>query len=135
MPKRFPSTAQVERQGVALCASVVADMGHIWREKGVSDVGIDGEIELVDPTTRRALGRLLLVQSKAVAGSSSTKRRGRSPSGARRTTSTTGSPRLRRFCLSAHTLAISRRGSRMSRRGSRTTQNKNAHAGQLRQVG
>lgn len=65
MPKRFPSSAQVERQGVALCASIVADMGHIWREKGVSDVGIDGEIELVDPATRNVLGRLLLVQSKA----------------------------------------------------------------------
>lgn len=65
MPKRFPSTAQVERQGVMLCGSVVADMGHIWREKSVSDVGIDGEIELVDLSTRHALGRMLLVQSKA----------------------------------------------------------------------
>jgi hypothetical protein len=65
MPKQFPSTAQVERQGVALCASVIAGMGHIWREKSVSDVGIDGEIELVDLATRSALGRLLLVQSKA----------------------------------------------------------------------
>ncbi len=68
MPKRFASSAQVERQGVALCASVVADMGHIWREKSVSDVGIDGEIEFVDPASRRALGRLLLVQSKARTG-------------------------------------------------------------------
>jgi Domain of unknown function (DUF4365) len=65
MPKRFPATAQLARQGVDLCASVVHNMGHIWREKGISDVGIDGEIELVDPSTRAVLGRMLLVQSKA----------------------------------------------------------------------
>ncbi|MCP4306359.1 MAG: DUF4365 domain-containing protein [bacterium] len=68
MSKKFTATAQVERQGVALCASVVAEMGHIWREKSVSDVGVDGEIELVDLTSREALGRLLLVQSKARSG-------------------------------------------------------------------
>ncbi len=68
MPKRFPATAQLARQGVDLCASIVSDMGHIWREKAVSDVGIDGEIELVDPATRGVLGRLLLVQSKARSG-------------------------------------------------------------------
>jgi hypothetical protein len=68
MPKQFPRTAQVERQGVALCATTVAYMGHIWREKGISDVGIDGEIELVDLITRQPLGRLLLVQSKARTG-------------------------------------------------------------------
>lgn len=40
-------------------------MGHIWREKSVSDVGIDGEIELVDQSTDRATGRLLMVQVKS----------------------------------------------------------------------
>lgn len=63
--KRYPHAARVERGGVAICATVVAEMGHIWREKSVSDVGIDGEIELVDPSTDKATGRLLLVQSKA----------------------------------------------------------------------
>lgn len=43
-------------------------MGHIWREQGVSDMGIDGHIELVDVATNAATGRLLLVQSKATAG-------------------------------------------------------------------
>ena len=40
-------------------------MGQIWREKSVSDVGIDGEIELVDPSDGRAMGRLLMVQVKS----------------------------------------------------------------------
>lgn len=40
-------------------------MGHIWREKSVSDVGIDGEIELVDRSNDRATGRLLMVQVKS----------------------------------------------------------------------
>lgn len=68
MAKKFPHTAQVERRGIALCQTVVAEMNHIWREKAVSDVGIDGEIELVDPASDEALGRLLLVQSKARSG-------------------------------------------------------------------
>lgn len=63
--KRFPKSARVERRGVALVQSIVADMGHIWREKSVSDVGIDGEIELVDQTTDRVTGRLLMVQVKS----------------------------------------------------------------------
>ena len=65
MAKGFPSTAQVERQGVNLCASIVNDMGHIWRKTNASDVGIDGQIELVDPDGRAALARFILVQSKA----------------------------------------------------------------------
>lgn len=63
--KRFPRSARVERRGVALVQSIVAEMGHIWREKSVSDVGIDGEIELVDQSNDRATGRLLMVQVKS----------------------------------------------------------------------
>lgn len=54
--KRSTESARIERLGVALCHSVVADMGHIWRDKAV-DYGIDGEIELVDEG--RVLGRVL----------------------------------------------------------------------------
>lgn len=60
--KRFTEQARIERLGVALCSTRVAEMGHIWREKGV-DLGIDGEIELVHEG--RALNRVLWVQSKA----------------------------------------------------------------------
>jgi hypothetical protein len=62
--KKHSKSAQVDRQAINLCASIVGDMKHIWREITVSDVGIDAEIELVDPATDNATGRLLLVQSK-----------------------------------------------------------------------
>src|SRR5215211_2882242 len=64
MTKKAPTTKQIERQGIALIAQRVADMGHLWNETQ-NDVGIDGWIELVDPTTREATGRIILVQSKA----------------------------------------------------------------------
>src|SRR5215211_9128707 len=64
MTKKAPTTKQIERQGIALIAQRVADMGHLWNETQ-NDVGIDGWIELVDPTTRQATGRIILVQSKA----------------------------------------------------------------------
>lgn len=63
--KKHPRSARVERRGVALVQSIVAEMGHIWREKTVSDVGVDGEIELVDVASDRATGRLLMVQVKS----------------------------------------------------------------------
>lgn len=66
--KSYPKSAQVERRGVALCASIVAEMGHIWRELEV-DVGIDGMIEIVEPGSSAATSRVLFVQSKATAGS------------------------------------------------------------------
>jgi len=60
--KTFPESARIERLGIALCMTRVAEMGHIWREKGV-DYGIDGEIELVHDG--QVLNKVLWVQSKA----------------------------------------------------------------------
>lgn len=68
MAKKHSKSAQVDRQAISLCASVVADMRHIWREITVSDVGIDATIEIVDLATENATGRLLFVQSKARTG-------------------------------------------------------------------
>lgn len=48
-------------------ARLLARAGHTWHNRK-SDHGIDGEIELVDPTARRPLNVHLLVQSKATAG-------------------------------------------------------------------
>lgn len=62
--KTYSRQEQAGRRGVNACAAVVEQMGHIWREKPTSDVGVDGEIEIVDPSTRVASGRLLLVQVK-----------------------------------------------------------------------
>lgn len=41
MGKKAPRTKQIERQGVALIATRLADLGHLWNENQ-NDVGIDG---------------------------------------------------------------------------------------------
>jgi hypothetical protein len=60
--KQAPRAKQIERQGIALIATVFSQLGHLWNENQV-DVGIDGWAELVRKT--RATGRIILVQSKA----------------------------------------------------------------------
>lgn len=62
--KRVQPAKKIERQGVALIAKIVADMGHLWNEPQ-NDFGTDGYIELVDPTAEKASSRIVLVQSKA----------------------------------------------------------------------
>lgn len=63
--KTHGRTARVERAGVLHCARVVNEMKHVWRERPISDVGIDGDIEIVEPATETPTGRFLLVQVKA----------------------------------------------------------------------
>lgn len=63
-PKRVQPAKKIERQGIALIARVVCDMGHLWNEPQ-NDFGTDGSIELVDPKTEKATNRIVLVQSKA----------------------------------------------------------------------
>jgi hypothetical protein len=60
--KRSTESARIERLGIAHCHTAVAEMGHIWRDKGV-DYGVDGEIELIHEG--EVLNRVLWVQSKA----------------------------------------------------------------------
>lgn len=62
--KRVQPAKKIERQGIALIGSVVADMGHFWNEPQ-NDFGTDGFIELVDPQAEKAANRIVLVQSKA----------------------------------------------------------------------
>jgi hypothetical protein len=50
--KKHGRTARVERAGVLHCARVVNEMKHIWRERPISDVGVDGDIEIVGAPTR-----------------------------------------------------------------------------------
>lgn len=64
MAKYAPRTRQIERQGIALIATVLSALGHNWNENQV-DVGIDGWVELVKKPKRTATGRIVLVQSKA----------------------------------------------------------------------
>jgi hypothetical protein len=64
MSKKAPKTKQIERQGIALIAGRIADLGHLWNETQ-NDVGIDGWLELVRRPAGEATGRIVLVQSKA----------------------------------------------------------------------
>lgn len=50
---------------MAVCSKAVSDTGHIFRERPVSDVGIDGDIEIVNLATDEPTGRFLLVQIKS----------------------------------------------------------------------
>ncbi len=62
--KKIDRSAHIGDSGVALIHRRVNAMGFVWHERKL-DAGIDGEIELRDPTTGAVANRLLLVQSKA----------------------------------------------------------------------
>lgn len=63
LPK-VPETAFVERQGVIRVEEAANTAHCIWRETLMRDVGIDGQIEYVDPEGH-ATGRLVAVQVKS----------------------------------------------------------------------
>jgi len=52
--------------GVNLIERIVLDMGSRWTPSGPNEVGIDGYIELFDPSTKRPLGTTVAVQSRVV---------------------------------------------------------------------
>jgi hypothetical protein len=55
------------QRGINLIERVVLDMGFLWNPSGF-DAGIDGYIELRDPTTGDVTNCIIQVQSKATAG-------------------------------------------------------------------
>ncbi|HET7461960.1 MAG TPA: DUF4365 domain-containing protein [Longimicrobium sp.] len=59
-----PATLWTERAGILAVASEVNRLGLIWREQQSVDIGIDGQIELVD-AEGRATGRVVAVQVKS----------------------------------------------------------------------
>ena len=61
---KFSQTSITERRGVYQVASVLIEMGFIFRETSNSDTGIDGYIEEVN-NSHEATGRLLAVQIKS----------------------------------------------------------------------
>jgi hypothetical protein len=63
LPK-VPETAFVERRGVIRVEDVTNAARCIWRETLMRDVGIDGQIEYVDPEGQ-ATGRFVAVQVKS----------------------------------------------------------------------
>lgn len=64
LPK-FPQTSKTERIGVMHVATILTEMGLIFRETSNSDTGIDGYIEEVN-NNQEATGRLLAAQIKLV---------------------------------------------------------------------
>lgn len=63
LPK-FPQTSITERIGVMRVATILTEMGLIFRETSNSDTGIDGYIEEVN-NNQEATGRLLATQIKS----------------------------------------------------------------------
>jgi len=59
-----PATLWIERAGIISVAAEVNRLGLIWREQPSPDVGIDGQIEMVDDQGR-ATGRIVAVQVKS----------------------------------------------------------------------
>lgn len=65
-PKTISSQGLTGQKGVNLIEKIVLDMGSRWSASGPNEVGIDGYIELFDPSTRRPLGSTVAVQSRVV---------------------------------------------------------------------
>lgn len=64
--KKIGIGAHIGDSGVALIHQMVNKMGFVWHERaGTLDAGIDGEIELRDPSTGEVANRVIFVQSKA----------------------------------------------------------------------
>jgi HEAT repeat protein len=59
----FSESHRMGRRGINLIARLCEEMGQIWREISVSDVGFDGEIELVEGLN--TTGQIIKVQGKA----------------------------------------------------------------------
>jgi len=68
-PKVHSEQAVLGQRGIALIEDIVLQMRSGWCPGRATETGIDGTIELYDPTTGTALSQHLLVQSKAVAAS------------------------------------------------------------------
>ena len=54
------------QQGINAIERIVLESGSRWTPSGPNEIGIDGYIELFDPSSRRPLGLTLAVQSKVV---------------------------------------------------------------------
>ncbi|MET8799998.1 DUF4365 domain-containing protein [Nocardia sp. NPDC004568] len=64
--KKIGVSSHIGDSGIALIHQMVNKMGFVWHERtGTLDAGIDGEIELRDPSTGEVANRVILVQSKA----------------------------------------------------------------------
>lgn len=65
-PKTLSVQGLTGQRGVNAIERIVLEMGSRWTPSGPNEVGIDGYIELFDPTSHQSLGLTVAVQSKVV---------------------------------------------------------------------
>lgn len=63
-PKKFTESQHKGHAGIGLIHMLISEMGHEWHDR-VVDVGIDGSIELRDPSNGLMSNQHVMVQSKA----------------------------------------------------------------------
>lgn len=63
-PKKYTQSQHKGHAGIGLIHLLISEMGHEWHDR-VVDVGIDGSIELRDPSTGLMSNQHVMVQSKA----------------------------------------------------------------------
>lgn len=66
--KRASRQTKIGEAGVAIIVRRVSDMEHLWHPTSGADSGIDGELELRDPSTGEVRNVRIGVQSKATEG-------------------------------------------------------------------
>src|ERR1700733_15108984 len=65
MAKKADDAAVLGERGIALIASIVNAMAHLWHPTSGVDSGIDGQIELRDSASGEVRNVRIAVQSKA----------------------------------------------------------------------
>ena len=63
--KHIHNNSIIGQDGVNLIERIVSGMGYLWRPTSMYDAGVDGEIEIRDPTTGQVTNCIIKVQSKA----------------------------------------------------------------------
>lgn len=67
-PKKIHANSIIGEQGINLIQRIVLGIGFMWYPTGGTEAGIDGTIEIRDPTTGEAFNTIISVQSKATSG-------------------------------------------------------------------
>jgi Domain of unknown function (DUF4365) len=65
-PKTISAQGVIGQRGINAIERIVLEMGSRWTPSGANEVGIDGYIELFDPSSHKPLGVTVAVQSKVV---------------------------------------------------------------------
>jgi hypothetical protein len=64
VPKTISAAGITGQRGINAIERIVLESGSRWTASGPNEIGIDGYIELFDPSSHRSLGLTLAVQSK-----------------------------------------------------------------------